>query len=984
MKQFLELLLNLEPGQLAGADDWGPRFLGAPQSSWAILGILLAGAGLVWLTVRSYLREGDVPRRAKLALAGVRIAVILLVLATLLQPAITIKKIRMDYSTVVVLMDDSLSMSLKDHYAGSPVAGDLARQLGASEADLAEMSRCDIARTLMTRQGGAMAKLAKDHPLLVMRFSTDSPDGDTTQTLGLIEMSDDGKIAASGPPGLAGIIVAIVLAGVSALWLAVLLAWLTFGARTKDPGARTQEQAAAGKAREKVSSSPWSLVPGPWSFLHGWSALICGALAVLVLCVGATYARNAIRARAMAAGKLASPAGRVVNAAGELQLAVRGLAGRGFQTDLVQAVREAASQVTGRRTEAMVVITDGQDTSEASGEARLVAAREFARQQNIALITVGVGDETPARNVRVASLAIPAQVRLNSSVDAQIAVQTRNLLGQPLTVKLLRQGPGQSDWQDTGLTAEVTPGATSQPTSEPASEPAEPGTPADKSSVQNIVRIGLQFGELGQFVYKAVVEPREGEFLATDNEAQARVAVSDEKTRVLLISGDSGWEFQYLRNYLLRNPQKYLVSTWQQNAEGDFNQEASTGMKLTALPRKREELIDKYDVVILYDPAFTTGGFDQEMAKLLNEFVGTHRGGLCYIASGKHTSDNLSSAGPLGQARPFDTLAGMLPVVLSRDTLLVAERIGRDEKVGWPVTPTGVGADSPIMQMDSDAKRNQSIWSVLPGIFWAHPVARLTPAAVALAVSSDPSHRTEDGEPLPLVASAIYGRGPVVYVGFDSTWRWRYVSNAAYYERFWGNVTDFLASYRLMKKHVLITSSGDQFPVGATMTISAEAYDEKFDPATADKYVVRMVNPRTGAAQPIELTHESRPGGKGEILRSGLFRGSVKLTDTGEFELTGPEGLAADTVAGKTITVTLPQEEFLHPEANPATLKILAGQAGYVPAERFDSLAERIPAGRLPIVEEVTRDLWNVWLVMVVLFVLMTVEWIGRKKCNMA
>ena len=979
MKQFLELLLNLEPGQLAGADDWGPRFLGAPQSSWAILGILLAAAALVWLTVRSYLREGDVPRRAKLTLAGVRIAVILLVLATLLQPAITIKKIRMDYSTVVVLMDDSLSMSLKDHYVGSPVAGDLARQLGASEADLAEMRRCDIARSLMTRQGGAMAKLAKDHPLLVMRFSTDSPDGDTTQTLGLIEMSDDGKMAASGPPSLAGIVVAIVLAGVSALWLAVLLAWLTF--RSKDQGARSKDQGNAGKAREKAS---------PWAFLHGWAALIGGALAVLVLCVGATYAHNAIRARAMAAGKAVSPVARVVNASVELQSAVRGLAGRGFQTDLVQAVREAASQVTGRRTEAMVVITDGQDTSAASGEARLVAAREFARQQNIALITVGVGDETPARNVRVASLAIPAQVRLNSSVDAQITVQTRNLLGQPLTVRLLRQSPGQSDWQDTGLTAEVVPGATSQPTSEPASEPAdapsETTSPADKSSVQNIVRIPLQFGELGQFVYKAVVEPREGEFLATDNEAQARVAVSDEKTRVLLISGDSGWEFQYLRNYLLRNPQKYLVSTWQQNADGDFNQEASTGMKLTALPRKREELIDKYDVVILYDPAFTTGGFDQEMAKLLNEFVGTHRGGLCYIASGKYTSDNLSGAGPLGQggqARPFDALAGMLPVVLGRETLLVAERIGRDEKVGWPVTPTGVGADSPIMQLDSDAKRNQSIWSVLPGIFWAHPVARLTPAAVALAVSSDPSQRTEDGEPLPLVASAIYGRGPVVYVGFDSTWRWRYVSNAAHYERFWGNVVDFLASYRLMKKHVLITSSGDQFPVGATMTISAEVYDEKFDPATADKYVVRMVNPRTGSAQPIELTHESRPGGKGEILRSGLFRGSVKLTDTGEFELTGPEGLAVDTVAGKTITVTLPQEEFLHPEANPAALKILAGQSGYVPAERFDSLAERIPAGRLPIVEEVTRDLWNVWLVMVVLFVLVTVEWIGRKKCNM-
>ena len=66
-------------------------------------------------------------------------------------------------------------------------------------------------------------------------------------------------------------------------------------------------------------------------------------------------------------------------------------------------------------------------------------------------------------------------------------------------------------------------------------------------------------------------QPRE--LFDDDNEARARVRVTDEKIRVLLVSGDSGWEFQYLRNRLLRNPHKYLVSIWQQNADLDFVQE---------------------------------------------------------------------------------------------------------------------------------------------------------------------------------------------------------------------------------------------------------------------------------------------------------------------------------------------------------------------------------------------------------------------------
>ena len=67
--------------------------------------------------------------------------------------------------------------------------------------------------------------------------------------------------------------------------------------------------------------------------------------------------------------------------------------------------------------------------------------------------------------------------------------------------------------------------------------------------------------------------------------------------------------------------------------------------------------------------------------------------------------------------------------------------------------------------------------------------------------------RTEDSDQrLPLVATQLYGRGPVLYLGFDGTWRWRYVEEAAYYNRFWSNTLEYLASYHVTHKRVTLSA----------------------------------------------------------------------------------------------------------------------------------------------------------------------------------
>ncbi|MFP4104908.1 MAG: hypothetical protein ACLFVU_02365 [Phycisphaerae bacterium] len=175
MDRIVEWLLGFHPGEYAGVESW--RFGFHTQAdNYLVIGLLVLLAFLVFLTVRSYRREGDAPRGAKIALGILRAVVFLLVVLTIFQPAVLFRRVDIRYSTVVVLVDDSLSMSFSDHYAELPEQREkLAEKLGVDPAELEEMPRIEIVRRMLTKQGGVMAKLAADHPLLIMRFSTDDP-----------------------------------------------------------------------------------------------------------------------------------------------------------------------------------------------------------------------------------------------------------------------------------------------------------------------------------------------------------------------------------------------------------------------------------------------------------------------------------------------------------------------------------------------------------------------------------------------------------------------------------------------------------------------------------------------------------------------------------------------------------------------------------------------------------------------------------------
>ena len=102
------------------------------------------------------------------------------------------------------------------------------------------------------------------------------------------------------------------------------------------------------------------------------------------------------------------------------------------------------------------------------------------------------------------------------------------------------------------------------------------------------------------------------------------------------------------------------------------------------------------------------------------------------------------------------------------------------------LTPEGRG--DPVFEFHPDPIRNRAILTSLPGMYWSFPVTRARPGATVLARHGDPRMSNQYGRHV-LLASQLYGPGRTAFIGFDSTYRWRYLAED-YFDGFWARLVD--------------------------------------------------------------------------------------------------------------------------------------------------------------------------------------------------
>jgi hypothetical protein len=630
---------------------------------------------------------------------------------------------------------------------------------------------------------------------------------------------------------------------------------------------------------------------------------------------------------------------------GDASLELPPLVPGGTGTDLAAAFEEAIKE---KLTAAVVAVTDGQH----NGESDLDAVAAEARKRGIPFFVIGVGDAQKPRNLRVTDLYVDPQV----------------WKGDPFELEALLLAHGvQADSVDVDLIEIVTPADGGEP-QERVLESRQVPLHSEEEDQQVRLMFKHTSEEVGTRTYTVRAKPLEDESDLKDNQppAPAKVKILDDQAKVLIVAGAASWEYR-ATTVLLTREKTIDVACWLQNLDQGREQQGNS--RILTLPATKEELF-AYDVVLLIDP--DPKGFDPAWMELLKEFVRQRAGGVLYMPGPVFGPNFVTSIHARGMQE-------LIPVRIDEMTATAAAVDTQSYEREWPLQVVAANVDQPIMRFYPDSQKTLERWKSLPGIYWSFPATGAKPAARTLLEHSDPTLRTGNIE-RPLLVTGKYGAGRTVYVGFEGTWLWRKIGKEAeFFKRFWIQGVRYLVEGRSLggKRRGTIEAEKAKFQIGDRVVLTAKFQTADYQPVTDDEITARLEVPGQ-EAQEISFTKaEGEDAGNYQATTQALLPGAhtVKVTLPGDD--TGPAEITAD------YTVTLPLRETLQTFLNRPAMANLATSTGgaYFEANEAAALLDAIPDRTRKLeIQSDPKPLWDTMRLLVLFVVLLSIEWILRKR----
>ena len=417
------------------------------------------------------------------------------------------------------------------------------------------------------------------------------------------------------------------------------------------------------------------------------------------------------------------------------------------------AIRGVLSGHRGQPVAGLVIATDGRSNA---GEDPLRAI-DAAVRQNIPIYAVAAGAGEGPRNVRLAEVEVSPVVFVRDPMTLAVVVEARGLRDAEATV-VLEQRINENEWEGVGRERVVL---------------GEDGI-LKRTTFRFTPRV------VGQYEFRARVEDAGPELTQEDNVATAAVKVVRQQIRLLLIAGAPSPEIQFLRNALLRDQQVEFAG-WMQHADPGYRQAGDR--PISRLPSDSAELRQlRCPAPGRPRPARPGPAMARDDHPLRRP--GRRRANLCggraLFAAALRGRRQQGGAWATG---PKSCRSSATPVCFAP-----RPRCGSSSQSTYSLDLTAEGRGDPVFEFNADPIRNRSILTSLPGMYWSFPVTRSRPGATVLARHGDPRMQNQYGRQ-PLLASQLFGPGRTVFIGFDSTYRWRYLSED-YFDGFWARLVD--------------------------------------------------------------------------------------------------------------------------------------------------------------------------------------------------
>ncbi len=620
----------------------------------------------------------------------------------------------------------------------------------------------------------------------------------------------------------------------------------------------------------------------------------------------------------------------------------------GESTAIGEMMAQVMNELRGQPVAAIVLVTDGRTTN---GQDPVTWTRMQAEHGLVPPIyAVGVGNPADPQDIVVVDVTAPDVARARDKVEFKVKVKSSGFDGETVHISLQDKEGREMAGADLLLEGK------------------------DKEQEKEIVH---SFEKPGDFELKLCIPPRPEEILDNNNSRPHAIKIVDHKIKVLFVDGYPRWEYRYLKNALIRDD-TMVVSCFLQSADMDFPQEGSHGTPpLLAFPTDRKELFE-YDVILMGDVDVQTlvdPDKVQETMQNLSDFVEDIGGGIAFMAGFRDDPKSYRST----------PLAKLLPVVLEDSG---SEGVGMEivQTESFHPRLTEEGKRHTLMKLDEDPQMSARLWEegapdCLPGLFWFFQVKRAKPAAQVLA--EHPSARNTQGKALPIIAVQPYGRGRTLFVGTDETWRWRFVRGDKYFYAFWEKAMEYLRGGKLLggKKYDVKTDK-PTYTLGERVHIVARVRDDQYNPLTDPTYTATLETP-SGVKKEIVMNLIKDKKGEYEWTEPALEVGLYHIW-------VGPDVIGEEKErAYATFEVKMPTREFEDPLMDKKSLEAIAEasdpakktNARFLPLYDLDQLPELVkePAEVLK-PESKEKDLWNSPGVFLLFALLITLEWVLRKK----
>ncbi|MFM7056484.1 MAG: hypothetical protein ACKO2P_06135 [Planctomycetota bacterium] len=609
-------------------------------------------------------------------------------------------------------------------------------------------------------------------------------------------------------------------------------------------------------------------------------------------------------------------------------------------TGAIQTLQSVLAEESGRQVRSFVLITDGRQTlpADAAGEAQRLAAL------GIPVHTIPVGSRLPPRDLSIAALESPETVFLNDKARIRVVLGTSGFEGQALVVRL--EQDGETVQQQT-----VTPAGDSAA--------VDFTVPTDKT---------------GRFDYRIASDVQAGELREDNNDRNVNLRVVDNKARVMLLEGDARWEFRYLRNVLERDKQVKSTTVLFRQPYLEILNEPAMESKLPPEEAFRQQLaLTDLLVVGDVDPQEVEEG----VWKLIEDAMS--RDGLTLLVIPGRRSM------PAGYTS--ETLSGLLPVSEFRQQLaeqLQASVQGGEQSV-FRLALSTEADELPMFQLGPKRMDGGGGLAALPGHPWVYSgVPR--PGAKVWASALLPGG---GGESSPVIVHQDYGFGQTVWMGLDSTWRWRLRSGDEWHYQFWGQLIRWAARNK--------AAAGNS---EVRMSVADAVLGEEEAAEVAVRWDRRLVPQLQGAvmevvAEQLDASGEVRPPAPGESVITARLRPATDAPERfnaripplaeGTWRLrlvvTGTPVAPRETIATEVLVRRQLSAELANVSCNREFLKQLSELSGGRLIEPWDArqLLELVQPKDEPEQKVQERTLWDHWIVIVLFSGLLMAEWVVRK-----